>query len=161
MAVTATLETALEAIRARLAGQLAGVPVERARRSGIGAEEALPRLVVRMGAVSEEPGEHFQTVLYRCEAAIEGYAAAPLGASDPDAELEAALADLHARCVAALAGVELAIGIEGDTIQCFGARMEPETPLIEVSAESVGGFTWVVAFEFLGAFGAGPYTTTS
>jgi hypothetical protein len=160
MADTATLEAALEAIATRLASQLA-VPVQRGRRSGIGATESLPRLVVRMGNVSETPGEHFQTVLYRCEAAIEGYAAAPLGANDPDAALEAALADLHARCVAALSGVELAVGIAGDTIQPFGASMQPETPLIEVSAESVGGFTWTVEFEFLGAFGAGPYTTTS
>lgn len=151
------LEACLAAIAARLARQLPGVAVQRGRRSLIGADEFLPRLVLRMGAAQEQEGDAFQQVLLRCEAAVEGYARAPAGAADPDAALEAALAALHARCHAALVGVELPYGTQGDSLMCEGRDMQPDAPLLADAADAIGGFTWTIGFEIRAAYGAGPF----
>ncbi len=161
MAVAPTISACLDAIAARLTAQLPGVPVQRGRRSAISPEATLPRLVVRMGPWSEQEDESFGLTLIRAEAMIEGYTRAPLNATDPDKALEDAMADLHARCQAALAGQELAIGIAGDSIMPEGERFEPDAPLIELAADAVGGFTWIVSFQFRAAIGTGPYTTTT
>lgn len=143
-------EAALGAIAARLAGEL-GIPVERGRRSPIGLDEALPRLVLTMGGHEEQEGDQFQTTLLRCTATVEGYCTA-----DTDAALEAAINDLHGRCAAALLGVELMVS--SDTgIMIEGRGLVPEAALLDASAEEIGGFTWTIAFDLRASYAAGPF----
>jgi hypothetical protein len=150
----AAREAALAAIAARLTAQLSGVAVERGRRSMIGAEEALPRVVLVQGGHEEQEPDAFGTVLMRCDAMVEGYAAAAT-----DAALEAALNDLHARCAAALMGAEIAYGIVGDSLWVTGRGFVPEASLLAAADAPIGGFTWTITFDIRAPYAGGPYTT--
>lgn len=148
-------EAALGAIATRLSAQL-GVPVERGRRSMIGKDEELPRLVVKMAGHSEEDGDEFQTIRMRCEALIEGYCVA-----DTDAALEAALNDLHGRCANSLLGAEIAIADASHTIWVEGRGFEPDAALLAGADEAVGGFTWTIGFDLRASYEAGPFVAAA
>ena len=154
-----SLELGLAAIAAQLRTALPGVPVHRGRRSAIGTDESLPILVLRMGSVADQGDDAFGLLLLRCEAVVEGYARAAAGASDPDAALELALAELHANCVAALSGVEIQVGSAGLSVMVLGGTMEPDAALLAASAEAEGSFAWSINFDLRAAVGAGPFTT--
>ncbi|GGG51691.1 hypothetical protein GCM10010964_43590 [Caldovatus sediminis] len=152
-------EAALAAIAARLAAALPDVPVERGRRSVV-AEQECPRLVLRMGGHREDPADAFGAIRLDCEAAIEGYVAAPDGADDPDAALEAALNELHARCAAALLGVAIAYA-EDDDLMVAGVSLEPDAPALDAASAAVGGFTWAIRFDLRVPAVGGPYVATA
>lgn len=158
MAVRPAVIAALDAIKEQLAAEMLDVIVERGRRSAINEEDALPRIVVRMGELSEEIGDAVGTSLHRWQATVEGYVRADLDRDDADEALELAIADLHSRCHAALVGVELPYGIEGQSVVCEGRGMVPEAPLVADAADAVGGFVWTIAFDIRAAIGAGPFT---
>ncbi|WP_135469830.1 hypothetical protein [Crenalkalicoccus roseus] len=156
MPVVPLREAALAAIAARLAAAIPDVPVERGRRSAVATEDC-PRLVLRMGGHAEDEGAAVGTVRLACEALVEGYVAAPRLAADPDAALEAEINALHARCVEALAGVEIPAGSAG-SLMATGVRLEPDAPLLGEAAEAAGGFTWTIAFDLYAPAQGGPYT---
>lgn len=159
MGLTPSVIAALDVIRERLETRMPDVTVERARRAPVNLEDDdLPRVVVRMGELSEEIGDAVGTSLHRWTALVEGYVSHDTGEDDPDVGLELAIAELHARCHEALVGVELAYGIEGESIVCEGRGMIPEAPLVSEAADAVGGFTWTIAFDIRAAIGAGPFT---
>ncbi len=150
----AAREAALAAIAARLTAQLAGVAVERGRRSMIGVEETLPRIVLVMGGHEEQDPDAVGMVLYRCTAQVEGYVAATT-----DEALEGAINDLHARCAAALVGAEIAYGVVGDDLWVTGQGFAPEAALLTASDAPIGGFTWTIGFDIRAPDAGGPYTT--
>lgn len=154
MTQIAAREAAMAALATRLASQLSGVVVERARRSMIGADDTLPRVVLTMGGHEEVPEDANQTVLMRCTADVEGYVSAA-----SDAALEAALNDLHARCAAALLGAEIAYGSIGDNLWVQGLAFTPDAALLAGADEPIGGFTWTISFDIRAPFTGGPYTT--
>lgn len=159
MAVTPALDAALSAIAARLTAQT-GATVQRGRRMLIQPEaETLPRLVLRVGDATEERDDGHGRTLLRCSADIEGYVRAARASADQDAALELALLNLHAACHAALVGVEVSYGTVGDTLVCEGRGFSPVAPLLDESAEAIGGFTWSIGFDIRAAVGTGPYTT--
>ena len=93
-------EAALAAIGTRLADQMPGVPLERARRSPVDTDkEALPRLVLTgtdwEADETAEPGQTHYTLGF----VVAGYARATT-----DLGIEQALSDLHASAVAAIVG---------------------------------------------------------
>jgi len=159
MATVPAREAALDAIAARLADALPDVPVERGRRSPV-AEHECPRVVLRMGGHREDPEDAFGVVRLDCEAWVEGYVGAPAGAADPDAALEAALNALHARCAAALLGVEIPYAA-GDALMVEGVGLEPDAPALDAASDAVGGFTWTIRFDLRVPAVGGPYATTA
>jgi hypothetical protein len=93
-------EAALAAIATRLADEMPGVPLERARRSPVDTDkEALPRLVLTgtdwEADETAEPGQTHYTLGF----VVAGYARATT-----DLGIEQALSDLHASAVAAIVG---------------------------------------------------------
>ena len=154
MAQIAAREAALAAIAARLTAQLSGVAVERARRSPIDAGDTLPRVVLVMGGHEEQDPDAVGMVLMRCTAQVEGYVSAAT-----DALLEGAINDLHARCAAALAGVEIAYGSVGDNLWITGQGFVPEAALLPAADAPIGGFTWTITFDIRAPDAGGPYTT--
>jgi hypothetical protein len=93
-------EAALAAIATRLADQMPGVPLERARRSPVDTDkEALPRLVLTgtdwEADETAEPGSTHYTM---------GFVVAGYIRDTTDLGVEQGLSDLHASVVAALAG---------------------------------------------------------
>lgn len=150
----AAREAALAAIAARLTSQLTGVAVERGRRSMIGIDEALPRVVLTQGGHEEQEPDAVGLVLMQCTALVEGYVSA-----GTDAALEAAINDLHARCAAALMGAEIAYGVVGDTLWITGQAFQPDAALLTLSDEPIGAFTWTIGFEIRAPYQGGPYTT--
>lgn len=148
-------EAALGAIAAKLTADL-GIPVERARRSPINADEALPRVVLTMGGHEEQEGDEYQTILMRCEAQVEGYCSA-----DTDEALDAAINLLHARCARALLGQEIPYADAASCIWIEGRGMQPDAALLDISADTIGGFTWTIGFEVRASYAAGPFVAAA
>jgi hypothetical protein len=143
-------EAALAEVVARLAAQLPGVTVERARRATVDTDnEALPRVVVRGGDWladnSQEPGITHWTI----GVAVSGFA----GGAD-DLAAEQALSDLHARVVAALAAWTPAIAGLGDL-----AEENADLRLYDADESAKPAGEFVARFSLL-AIGpsASPYT---
>jgi hypothetical protein len=98
--MTALREEVLDAIKARLEGQLPAVPVERSRRAPVDPqEEELPRLVLTSDEIANdtraEPGANHLTMSFQ----VSGFAA-----GDDDAAADAALSELQAAVGEALDG---------------------------------------------------------
>lgn len=148
-------EAALGAIATKLAGEL-GIPVQRGRRSGIGREEALPRIVLTMGGHEDGEGDEFQTLLMRCTATVEGYCLAA-----NDAALEAAINDLHGRCQRALLGAEIPYADATHALWVEGRGFEPDASLLDLSHEAIGGFAWTIGFDLRASVEAGPFITAA
>ncbi|WP_424138663.1 hypothetical protein [Roseomonas chloroacetimidivorans] len=122
----------------RLAEQIPGIPVERARRAAP-ADEDFPRLIVRAGDVTPNDGTSFGETTYTVTVIVTGYTGAEPDAEDQDLSCEQALSDLHARVVAALAawqpdGVDLNEVREAGTAEFLVYD-------IEDSARALGEFT--------------------
>ena len=154
MPLIAAREAALAAMAAQLAVQLPGVTVQRGRRSPIDAGEALPIVVLTMGGHEDQEPDAFGIALMRCTAEVEGYVAAA-----DDAALEGAINDLHARCAAALIGVQIPYGIVGDSVWVTGQGLVPDAALLAAADAPIGGFTWTITFDIRAPYLGGPYTT--
>jgi hypothetical protein len=93
-------EAALAAIAERLATQMPGVAVERARRAPVDTDaEPLPRLVVRGDDIEADDSQEPGCTHYRIGFGVSGFVA-----GTTDLAAEQALSLLHARTVSALAG---------------------------------------------------------
>lgn len=157
MPTVAVREAAFAALAARLESSLAGVAVRRGLRGPVRAEHC-PIVVLRAGPQDESPAETFGLVEAVCDGQVEGFVAAPPGSLDPDRDVEAAIADLHARCAAALVGVEIPIGSAGG-LMLDTARLEPNVPTVAEAADGLGAFVWSFRFTLVVAAVGGPYTT--
>jgi hypothetical protein len=154
MTQIASRESALAALAARLTSQLSDVTVERGRRSPIDADETLPIIVLVQGGHEEQEPDAVGTVLMRCTAQIEAYVSAAT-----DAALETAINALHARCAAAIIGIEIAYGSIGDSVWVNGQSFTPEAGMLAAADAPIGGFTWTISFDIRAPQAGGPYTT--
>lgn len=147
-------EAATAALLAELSAALYGVPVERNRRAPIDIEsEALPRLALFDGDHQVQPSDAHGTVLYRVQAAIEGYATA-----DTDADLAAAVNDLHAQVVAAICNQEILVAGE-QNIWPQEEAMQLLPVLADASSRRVMGFLLTIGFDLRVPDASGPYAT--
>ncbi|WP_372918671.1 hypothetical protein [Sandarakinorhabdus sp.] len=113
-------EAAIAAIFARLTTELAGVVVERVRRSPIDVtRESLPRAVVTAGDIDADATREPMQTHYTLNFTVAAY----VDAVD-DLALDRALSDLHARIVAALVGWQPATLGLGEVAE-GGAGFEP------------------------------------
>ena len=105
--MTALIETALAAIATRLAAQIPGVPIDRARRAEVNLNtEPLPRL--RLEAIEWAADETIEPLVvhYTLSFAVGGYVRAADGLQAAAADLSAwqRATELQAQVVAALSG---------------------------------------------------------
>jgi hypothetical protein len=134
--MTAMRETAIAAITARLAAQLTGVAVERARFGDVDTDnEPLPRLLVTAGDLAADESAEPLVVHYTLSFTVQGWCTVARGTA---AQVDQATSELHARTVAALSGwtpAEAGIGEPAEE----GAEMRV-VPSDE-SAKPLGEFT--------------------
>jgi hypothetical protein len=90
----------------------------------------------------------------RCTAQIEAYVSAAT-----DAALETAINALHARCAAAIIGIEIGYGSIGDNVWVNGQSFTPEAGMLATADAPIGGFTWTISFDIRAPQAGGPYTT--
>jgi hypothetical protein len=95
-------ETALAAIATRLASQLSGVALDRARFGPVDVDkEPLPRVVLSSAELTADETAEPLTVHYTLSFAVQGYCTVARGTAPA---VEIATSTLHARVVAALSG---------------------------------------------------------
>jgi hypothetical protein len=134
---TAARELAMAAVMAQLK-TIPSVLVERNRRSPVGADEQLPRLILRDGGHQAQEDDEAGLARYAIECTVEGYV------ETVEAKVGAAISELHAKVVAVLIGVEIVAGPQTLWVQ----EGETQVEIADAADSAVPAGIFVTSFRF-------------